>query len=48
MIWKYKLKEFSDAEREFWETVLREEIEMQSWSAVRCVGGMGELILFVQ
>jgi len=48
MRWIYQLKNFSSVEREFWETVLREEIEMQSWSAVRCVGGMGELILFVQ
>jgi len=48
MRWVYKLKNFSAVEREFWETVLCEEVEMQTWSAVRCVEVIGELILSIQ
>ena len=36
---RYQFENISQDEREYWEAILLEEIEIQSWFAVYCIRG---------
>jgi hypothetical protein len=46
---RYKFEHLSPEEKEFWEAILLEEMDMQKWFVVACVELLGgEMILSLQ